>query len=60
MKCEFCQSEIDEDSSFCDQCGKKLNDSPAEASTGNPVEPSMKNEEPKTYFGKLGDIFYRK
>lgn len=60
MKCEFCQSEIDEDSFFCDQCGKKLSVSPAETPTPTPVEPAMRNEEPKTYFGKLGDIFYRK
>jgi predicted amidophosphoribosyltransferase len=60
MKCEFCHSEIDVDSLFCDQCGKKLNVTLSETPSAAPAEPSMKREEPKTYLGKLGDIFYRK
>ena len=60
MKCPFCQSEIDDDSFFCDQCGKKLDVQTAEPVAETPAEPAPKREEPKTYLGKLGDIFYRR
>jgi len=57
MKCGFCNSVIDDDSIFCDQCGKKVTASVPKPESAQPMN---KNEEPKSYLSKLGDIFYRK
>ena len=57
MICGFCKSVIDDDSVFCDQCGKKLESAVQKRETPDTMN---KPEEIKSYFSKLGDIFYRK